>query len=206
MPRPSPSPRVLLVAMPWARLEHPSIQLGLLKAILDGRGIPCRQLHLYLDFVEHTAEHDPALGPDAYDEVATRHLIGDWIFAVPPFVPDAASSDRHYLGFLEAAGEDPALLAIAASMRKAVPSFLEWAAEYIVRSQPVVVGFTTTFGQTVASLVTALLVKRQLPGVTIAFGGAHCVESGRARIAAPPDRRRRPGEAEPVFGELVESL
>jgi ribosomal peptide maturation radical SAM protein 1 len=208
MPRPFPSPRVLLVAMPWARLEHPSIQLGLLKAILDGRGIPCRQLHLYLDFVEHTAEHDPTLGPDAYDEVATRHLVGDWIFAVPPFVPDAASADSGYLGFLEAAGEDPALLAIAASMRKAVPSFLEWAVEHIVRSQPVVVGFTTTFGQTVASLVTALLVKRRLPGVTIVFGGAHCDGAmGEAlfRCFTWIDVVVR-GEAEPVFGELVESL
>ena len=208
MPRRSPSSRVLLVAMPWARLEHPSIQLGLLKAILDGRGIPCRQLHLYLDFVEHTAEQDPALGPDAYDEVATRHLVGDWIFAVPPFVPDAASADPHYLGFLEAAGEDPAFLAIAASMRKAVPSFLKWAVEHIVRSQPVVVGFTTTFGQTVASLVTALLVKRQLPGVTIVFGGAHCDGAmGEALFRGFPwiDVVVR-GEAEPVFGELVESL
>src|SRR5262245_63606222 len=112
MRRRSKSSRVLLVAMPWARLEHPSIQLGVLKAILDGRGIPSRQLHLYLDFVEHAAARDPALGPEAYDEVATRHLVGDWIFAVPPFAPDAAASaDRQYLGFLEAAGEDPAFLA-----------------------------------------------------------------------------------------------
>jgi ribosomal peptide maturation radical SAM protein 1 len=199
---------VLLVAMPWARLEHPSIQLGLLKAILDGRGIPSRQLHLYLDFVEHTAARDPALGPAAYDEVATRHLVGDWIFAVPPFAPDSASTDRRYLGFLEAAGEDPAFLAIAASMRKAVPSFLEWAVEHIVRSQPVVVGFTTTFGQTVASLVTALLVKRRLPNVTIVFGGAHCDGvMGEALFRSFPwiDVVVR-GEAETVFGALVESF
>src|SRR5262245_2998500 len=167
------SARVLLVAMPWARLEHPSIQLGLLKAILDARGIPSRQLHLYLDFVEHTAARDPVLGPDAYDEVATRHLIGDWIFAVPPFAQDATSANRHYLDFLEAEGEDPAFLTIAASMRDAVPSFLERTVEQIVRLQPVVVGFTTTFGQTVASLNMALRIKKRLPSVMIVLGGAH---------------------------------
>jgi ribosomal peptide maturation radical SAM protein 1 len=198
---------VLLVAMPWARLEHPSIQLGLLKAILDARGIPSRQLHLYLDFVEHAAARDPALGPDAYDDVATRHLVGDWIFAVPPFA-DATAADRRYLDFLGAEGEDPAFLAIAASMREAVPSFLERAVDHIVRLQPEVVGFTTTFGQTVASLVTALLVKQRLPGVTIMLGGAHCDgPMGEALFRSFPwiDVVVR-GEAEPVFGELVESL
>ena len=45
--------RVLLVAMPWARLEHPSIQLGLLKSILRRPALRRAQRHFYLDFVEH---------------------------------------------------------------------------------------------------------------------------------------------------------
>src|SRR5262249_28450884 len=91
---------------------------------------------------------------------------------------------------------------------EAVPSFLERVVDRIVRSRPSVVGFTTTFGQTVASLVTALLVKQRLPSVRIVLGGAHCDGvMGEAIFRSFPwlDVVVR-GEAEPVFGELVESL
>ena len=47
--------RVLLVAMPWARLEHPSIQLGPAQGPSWDASRHCleAQLHVYLDFAEH---------------------------------------------------------------------------------------------------------------------------------------------------------
>ena len=48
---------------------------------------------------------DSSLGPDAYDDVATKHLIGDWIFAVPPYLP-AATTPEDYLQYLRDEGED----------------------------------------------------------------------------------------------------
>jgi ribosomal peptide maturation radical SAM protein 1 len=199
--------RVLLVAMPWARLEHPSIQLGLLKALLDARGIASKQLHVYLDFAEHLAARDDALGADAYDDVATRHLIGDWIFSVPPFWPADTPNDG-YLQHLRNAGEDDAFLARVTAIREAVPSFLDRAVDQLLSFRPDIVGFTTTFGQTVASLVMAQLLKQRAPGIKIILGGANCDGvMGEALHRSFPwiDVVVR-GEAEPVFGDLVDAL
>ena len=199
--------RVLLVAMPWARLEHPSIQLGLLKALLDARGIASKQLHVYLDFAEHLAARDPALGADAYDDVATRHLIGDWIFSVPPFWPADTPNDG-YLHHLRNAGEDDAFLARVTAIHEAVPSFLDRAVDQLLSFRPDIVGFTTTFGQTVASLVMAQLLKQRAPGIKTILGGANCDGvMGEALHRSFPwiDVVVR-GEAEPVFGDLVDAL
>ena len=165
--------RVLLVAMPWARLEHPSIQLGLLTSILAASGIKSEQRHFYLDFAEHIAETDASLGPDAYDEVATRHLIGDWIFAVPPYLAAGTAPDG-YPQYLRDQGESESFVELVTAMRSAVPSFLDRVADQIVSDEPDVVGFTTTFGQTVPSLVLALLLKQRTPDIKIVLGGANC--------------------------------
>lgn len=207
MPRRPARQRVLLVAMPWARLEHPSIQLGLLKAILDARGIVSKQLHLYLNFIEHVAMSDLSLGPDDYDDVATKYFIGDWIFSVPPFGTTAASDDG-YLAYLRREGESDSFIAKVAAMREAVPAFLDTVANEVLSYGPDVIGFTTTFGQTVSSLVMAQVLKQRAPHLQIIFGGANCDGSmGEALHRHFPwiDVVVR-GDAEPVFADLVESL
>jgi len=196
--------RVLLVAMPWARLEHPSIQLGLLKSILAASGIASAQRHFYLDFVEHIGAWDSSLGPDAYDDVATKHLIGDWIFAVPPYLP-AATTPEDYLQYLGDEGETESFVANVRTMRNAVPAFLDRVAAQILADEPDVVGFTTTFGQTVPSLVLALVLKQRAPDIKIILGGANCDGAmGEALLRSFPwiDAVVR-GEAEPVLGGLV---
>src|SRR5256714_15658718 len=40
----------VIVAMPFLDSEQPSIQLGLLKAVVEGYGFPVRTLHANLDF------------------------------------------------------------------------------------------------------------------------------------------------------------
>jgi radical SAM superfamily enzyme YgiQ (UPF0313 family) len=50
----------------------------------------------------------------------------------------------------------------------------ELAAAEILRGEPDVVGFATTFMQTVPSLAVAGELKRRRPAIRIAFGGANC--------------------------------
>src|SRR6201995_189595 len=89
---------VLLVAMPWAKLEHPSIQLGILKTILDRGGVPTQTWSAYLDFADHVVRSEaaakavPPLTHLEYDDIASNYHIGDWIFSVPPFHDTAAQS------------------------------------------------------------------------------------------------------------------
>ncbi len=46
---------VILVSMPWTIVRAPSIQLGLLKSILDGYSIKTQSAHLYLEFFNFVA-------------------------------------------------------------------------------------------------------------------------------------------------------
>ncbi len=207
MARRTPRTRVLLLAMPWARLEHPSIQLGLLKALLDRAGIASAQAHLYLDFSAHLARCKPQLGSVDYDEVANHYFAGDWIFSVPPFSP-AGANDEDYIAFLRRDGAADAFLRNIVAMQQAVPEFLDDTARRLFALQPDVVGFTTTFGQTVASLVMALVLKQRLPHVKIVLGGANCDGAmGEALHREFPwiDVVVR-GDAEPVFVDLVQDL
>src|SRR4051812_36969832 len=92
---------VLLVAMPWAKLEHPSIQLGILKTILDSGGVPTQTWSAYLDFADYVlrseaaAKAAPPLTHLDYDDVASNYHIGDWIFSVPPFHDTAAKGPAY---------------------------------------------------------------------------------------------------------------
>jgi ribosomal peptide maturation radical SAM protein 1 len=165
---------VALVAMPWPALSLPSIQIGTLHALLEAGGHGVRSHSLYVEFARHIAAS--GFGREDYDEVA--HLrwaigAGEWVFAVPPFrEPSRAEDDAYDAWVLQQA--DGALLARLYGLRELVPAFLDRAADEVLSGQPRLVGFTTTFSQTVPSLALAALIKKRAPGVAIAFGGAGC--------------------------------
>jgi hypothetical protein len=46
---------VNFISMPWCSLEHPSIQLGILKGILQRHAVPCELMSLNLAFFERVA-------------------------------------------------------------------------------------------------------------------------------------------------------
>jgi ribosomal peptide maturation radical SAM protein 1 len=169
---------VLLLSMPWDQLEYPSIQLGILASVLDGAGIGAETRSLNLDCMEHCAratasapEHE-RLSPRSYRDVVnwSRDVsIGDWIFT-----PET-DADERYLAFARDTGGQEETIAAALRFRALVPSFLTRTADDIAAARPAVVGFTTAFNQTVASLALAEEVRQRLgDSVRIVFGGANC--------------------------------
>src|SRR6185436_407025 len=209
-------PSVLLIAMPWQWLSTPSIQLGLLQSVLERAGIRTEVRTLALDFMEHcqvaTAELPEAerVGISDYAAVSTEYDgvgLGDWIFAIPPFRA-ASPADARYLAALRERGLPATAIAKSETMRRLVPAFLERMADEILAAGPRVVGFTTTFGQSVPSLVLARMLKQRDPSVSIAFGGTNCDgPMGAALHRAFPwvDVVVR-GEAERVLVDLMQDL
>ncbi len=60
---------VILIAMPWAGITYPSIQLGILKSLLDRSRIPCTPMSLNLSFFEYLMEHlEPRVSLGGYGE------------------------------------------------------------------------------------------------------------------------------------------
>lgn len=204
---------VFLVNMPWGSPGQPSIQLGILTAVLKRAGVPVQPLYLNVDFLEAAAGlfETPRGWLQDYDEIASARYglgLGEWIFTVPPFREADPAAETAYLGFLRGKGVTEELIGKALRIRQAVPGFLERSAEAILDSRPSVVGFTSTFSQNVASLCLARMLKGRDPSVRILFGGANCdgpmgeaLHSSFAWVDAVVR-----GEAEHVLVPLVEDL
>jgi hypothetical protein len=206
-------PRVLLIAMPWAKLERPSIQLGVLLAVLRSAGVKAEVRSYYLSFMQYLADRSSEwpeaerISVDDYTDIANRSLIGDWIFAVPPFCN--STQDREgYHSHLRGTGVHETLLSKMTPIQACVPQFLERCAGEILAGSPRIVGFTTTFGQNVSSLVLSKILKMRDPSLKIIFGGANCDGSmGQELHRAFPwiDVVVR-GEAEKTLPRLVLNL
>lgn len=172
---------VALVCMPWHVARSPSIQLGILAAVLRDRGVRCASHSLYLEFADFVRRAGRAgaglLTLDEYFALGDRWFMtgaGDFVFAVPAVRREDRAADRRTLQRLRGQGVPPALLRRLQRLRERVPAFLAAAADEILAGEPAVVGFTTTFGQTLPSLALAAELKRARPELCIVFGGAAC--------------------------------
>src|SRR6218665_2014790 len=94
--------QVVLVSMPWAFLEMPSIALGLLSGVLRRAGVVPVARSFNLVFMEgvrrHLPEGDEPLSLADYRAIFSGASggVGDWIFAVSPFrEPDARQGARY---------------------------------------------------------------------------------------------------------------
>lgn len=204
---------VSLVCMPWHVPGSPSIQLGILQALLRHQGLECHTHSVYLDFLRFAT--DPSV-PGALS-LAEFLAVGEhwftaapgaWVFARATNPHPDALEERRYLRDLRRAGMPSSLVKRLRHLRARVDAFLAECADEILAVHPQVVGFTTTFGQTVASVALAAELKRRAPNITVVFGGADCEGAmGEALHRSYPciDIVVR-GEGEPVLPEVIASL
>lgn len=212
------APRVLLLSMPWDELNYPSIQLGILRAVLERAGISAEVRSLNLDFMEHCLQatagcpDEDRLSINSYHAVVrwSRDVsLGDWIFSTAHRSLAAADEDVPYVEFLQRLGVPEDVIGAALRFRAAVPPFLERIADEVAGAAPAIVGFTTAFNQTLPSLALASEIRARLgDAVRIVFGGANCEgPMGVALHRAFPiiDVIVR-GEGERVFPDLALDL
>jgi ribosomal peptide maturation radical SAM protein 1 len=191
---------VLLVNMPFAALDTPSLALGLFKSRLRAENIPCRVVDLNLRFAEMA-------GWDAYDLILKLPAImaGEQLFAREVFGDRLPSDAEYYREVLEtglAARDIPPRLE---EIRRHVPAFLRHCLESIPWHAYDVIGFTSLFEQNLPSLALARLIKQRWPEKIIVFGGANCED-----IMGLTLHRSFPfvdyvftGEADRAFPELI---
>jgi ribosomal peptide maturation radical SAM protein 1 len=195
--------------MPWHQIKTPSIQLGILKPVLERRGIKTACRSHSLTFMDFLAARRIPFSYDEYNEVGDENFgvgLGDWIFAVPPFRPWDAARDQAYLAYLRQHGVRETLIQKAYHLRALVPEFLQGCFQDTLRAGPRIVGFTSMFSQNAASLGLAKMLKAADPSIKIVMGGANCQgEMGAALFRCFPqlDAVVR-GEGELVFPTLVQ--
>ncbi|MFI8930731.1 RiPP maturation radical SAM C-methyltransferase [Streptomyces sp. NPDC053474] len=169
--------RVVLVNMPWASAEVPSLALGILKRAVTS-ALPqasVEVLYANLDFVDwicdrrsFTADDYQFFSHGSYFEGA-----GDWVFS------SALYDDRHWRTEEFTAAKKDRLpddrLDLCRDLHHVVPDFIDdLAARICTGPTPDVVGFTTTFQQNTAALAAARRVKQLSPRTLVVFGGANC--------------------------------
>jgi len=206
----------MLVNMPWARVDRPSIQLGILQSVLMRAGIRTEVRSFNLDFLDYIVRVTADLPVEDriclndYCEVGEDNRIvglGDWIFAVAPF-QDSSERDEQYLNYVSSTATPGELLAKAVRMHELVRPFLDLCVEDVLSMSPRIVGFTTTFSQNVPSLVLAKLIKSRDPSIHIVFGGSNCdgpMGEALHRVFPWVDTVVR-GEAERVLPQLIKDL
>lgn len=194
---------VLLVHMPFANLRWPSLALGLLKAGLQREGIACDVAYLNFDFAE-------LVGTETYQWLADQFafvLGGERLFAKHRFPGALPSDDAYYREVLQFADRrfDDSDRREFESAATHVEPFLDRCMARVAWERYSVVGFTTTFQQTLPSLCLARRIRERAPGVKLAFGGAACeAEMGLELIARFPEIDYVfLGEADYAFPKLV---
>jgi ribosomal peptide maturation radical SAM protein 1 len=188
---------LVLVSMPFADIDRPSIQLGLLKPAAEASGFHVRTWHAGLDLAAR-------IGVPAYRALATHRgrMFGEWLFSAAAFGaaapdPQARMLDRFGADLPELTRER--LLEIR---DHEVPAYLDELADDPVWAGVRVAGFTSTFQQNTASLALAGRLRLRYPHVVTVFGGAnfdadmgveyvrafHCIDyavAGAGEVALP---------------------
>ncbi len=171
--------RVALVVMPFADAERPSLAVGLLQAGLEVHGVTCDSKYFNVTLRK-------MLGRATYDFLARgapmTALAGEWAFSRVFFGQQCASEEDYRREVLDHPvwGMRKDQQHHVQSLLEIAPLFLRLAFESNDWSRYDLVGFTSTFEQTMPSLALARMIRESHPKVLLAAGGAN-FEAGMGR-------------------------
>lgn len=167
--------RIVLVHMPWAPIDIPSLALGILRTAAERAGHEVHVRYANLDLVDWLTERTEfdLAAYHYYSDESYFIGAGDWVFSSALYGQDARRRER-FAQLLARDGAAEADVERTTVLYDLASEFIEWLVDELDQLAPDVVGFTTTFQQNTASLAAAKLLKRRRPGVRTIFGGANC--------------------------------
>jgi ribosomal peptide maturation radical SAM protein 1 len=193
--------------MPFAASDRPSLAAGLLKALLLERGISCDCKYFNLTFCSLAGQEPYKLLADLS---STNVLAGEWIFSQVYYGDSFSTWESYSREVLDHPvwGVGDAHRDAVRQLRKLAPAFLRIAFEACDWSKYDLVGFSSTFEQTLPSLCLARMIRAAHPGVKIAFGGANFeAPMGQPYLDLFPEIDFiATGEADFSFPQLCENL
>ena len=166
---------VVLVSMPFAEVQRPSIALGLLHASLANTDIESEVVYGNFGLAER-------IGLVAYQSMQlapTDHLLGEWCFAGYLF-PINEAQDEEYLDLVlevRCSGFPAELEQRKDQMRwvrRQSLAYVDWLADAIVAKKPKIVGCSSVFQQHCASLALLKRIHELDPEIILLMGGANC--------------------------------
>ncbi len=167
--------RMALVNMPWAWVDAPSIQCGLLQSIVRKAGHDCDVHYLNIDLAA-------SLGPEIYNQVAEMnddrfHQLGEWLFSFSAF-GNITSDAKYFAEYPEVPALWSRFLAdgpdrLINFRHEILPTWLESCLTLVDWSSYDAIGFTSTFLQNTSSLALGRKIKASFPDIPLIYGGAN---------------------------------
>ena len=161
---------VVLVLMPYASVERPSVALGTLQACLERESVSTKALYGNVRFADE-------IGLQGYESINTAAIInriGEWTFAAAAF-PDKDLRSQVYLDTLTSAlGDPPGLVEQLKRVREMAGAFVDRMAEAVLEHRPRIVGCSSVFQQQCASLALLRRIRELDPAVVTMLGGGNC--------------------------------
>jgi len=169
---------IALIYMPWGGINRGSIALGILKQCATHIGVKVDIHYLNIKFAE-------MLGLEAYQKVSDGEpLLPEWFFSYVLFGPAGMGIMKDSWNDLMTGKYSPM---VKASMKEAgwseakcrevtditIPRYIDNCLTSIDWSAYKVIGFSSTFAQTIPSLLLAKRIKELHPDVKIVLGGAN---------------------------------
>jgi ribosomal peptide maturation radical SAM protein 1 len=161
--------RVLLLNMPFVSVSRPSIGLSLLKARLAEEGIECVIGYPSILMAERISLETYML---ADERLSHALFLGDWLFAQHSF-PDKLDIDTYVNCLKQHSGSEENFNAVMAA-RPQIGPFLEACFDKYDIASFDVIGFTTTFQQSLGCLALSRMIKDRMPEKIVVFGGGNC--------------------------------
>lgn len=166
---------VVLVSMPWGPPHEPSLGLGVLKACLKRHDIACTVIHAAPEMLRWVTV-------ETYQFLSECWGLNEYIFTgqLDPYEMDARQAEAltERLQLSAATQRHPhykdagTLRQVVQTLRQdIVPVFVQEIAQRVLDADPVYVGFTCMFDQTMASLAVAKCIKQQRPDLPVVLGG-----------------------------------
>jgi ribosomal peptide maturation radical SAM protein 1 len=203
-----PNFSVALVNMPFASSRRPSIQLGLLQAILTANSIPTTSIYFNLNL-------GSLIGWEKYESLCHERdfLFGEWLFARAAFAEDTIDPEpflEHYASEIESLCttlecDIDHLVSLRESL---LPNFIADCLNQVDWFRFDIVGFSSIFEQNCAALALARQLKARFPRIITVFGGANFEdEMGLEYLRALPWLDYVViGEGDQAFLELIRRL
>jgi ribosomal peptide maturation radical SAM protein 1 len=168
---------VCLISMPFGPLNFPSIALAQLTSAVNERfGDEIRVTSHYLvhDFGE-------AFGQEQYNSICQNEKsadpnYGDWVFSKVAF-PDMPDNTDAYFELVPQGFRGSYRSYYETYLKPAcdrIPELIETLIDRYALDKADVIGYTSMFAQTIASIAMAKAIRRRNPGVYQVMGGANC--------------------------------
>jgi ribosomal peptide maturation radical SAM protein 1 len=167
----------LLISMPWAPFDEPSLGLGILCSKLESAGIHCQVQHFNLRLLRH-------LKPSSYVGIASEYGLNDFLFTrgldgstltpvqeqiLEQWAQLSAERDK---GEYKPPSNPTEFKDYALKIRnEVVPEFLDECLASVLESDATMIGFTCMYDQTIPSLALARMIKDRASERMVVFGG-----------------------------------